>query len=70
MKTLMTNLETLGFTKETGLNGLSLNNIAVSLHWSFLNGVCRHELREIEDFCEEGFLNGVCRHERYNKAKI
>ena len=34
MKTLMTNLETLGFTKETGLNGLSLNNVAVSLHWS------------------------------------
>lgn len=30
----MTNLETLGFTKETGLNGLSLNNVAVSLHWS------------------------------------
>ena len=34
MKTLMTNLETLGFTKETGLDGLSLNNVAVSLHWS------------------------------------
>lgn len=30
----MTTLETLGFTKETGLNGLSLNNVAVSLHWS------------------------------------
>ena len=30
----MTNLETLGFTKETGLDGLSLNNVAVSLHWS------------------------------------
>ena len=34
MKTLMTNLETLGFSKETGLDGLSLNNVAVSLHWS------------------------------------
>lgn len=34
MKTLMTKLETLGFTKETGLDGLSLNNVAVSLHWS------------------------------------
>ena len=34
MKTLMTNLETLGFTKETGLDGLSLSNVAVSLHWS------------------------------------
>lgn len=34
MKTLMNNLENLGFTKETGLNGLSLNNVAISLHWS------------------------------------
>lgn len=34
MKALMTKLETLGFTKETGLDGLSLNNVAVSLHWS------------------------------------
>ena len=34
MKTLMINLEALGFTKETGLDGLSLNNVAVSLHWS------------------------------------
>ena len=34
MKTLMTNLETLGFTKETGLDGLSNGDIAVSLHWS------------------------------------
>lgn len=34
MKTLMTNLETLGFTKETGLAGLSLNNVAVCMHWS------------------------------------
>lgn len=30
----MTNLETLGFTKETGLAGLSLNNVAVCMHWS------------------------------------
>lgn len=34
MKTLMTNLEVLGFTKEHGLNGLSLDNVAVSMHWS------------------------------------
>ena len=34
MKTLMNKLEALGFTKETGLDGLSLNNVAVSLHWS------------------------------------
>ena len=34
MKTLMTNLETLGFTKQTGLAGLSLNNVAVCMHWS------------------------------------
>lgn len=34
MKNLMSNLETLGFTKENGLDGLSLNNVAVSLHWS------------------------------------
>lgn len=34
MKTLMATLETLGFTKQTGLDGLSLNNVAVSLHWS------------------------------------
>ncbi|MDN5434992.1 MAG: hypothetical protein L0G10_15245, partial [Acinetobacter sp.] len=34
MKTLMNNLESLGFTKENGLNGLSLNNLAVSLNWS------------------------------------
>ena len=34
MKTLMTNLETLGFTGRNGLNGLSLNEIEVSLHWS------------------------------------
>lgn len=34
MKTLMTNLETLGFSKETGLDGLSSGDIAVSLHWS------------------------------------
>ena len=30
----MTNLETLGFTKQTGLAGLSLNNVAVCMHWS------------------------------------
>ena len=30
----MTNLETLGFTKQTGLAGLSLNNVAVCAHWS------------------------------------
>ena len=30
----MTNLETLGFTKQTGLGGLSLNNVAVCMHWS------------------------------------
>lgn len=30
----MNTLETLGFTKETGLDGLSSNNVAVSLHWS------------------------------------
>lgn len=34
MKTLMTNLETLGFTKQTGLDGLSNGDVAVSLHWS------------------------------------
>ena len=34
MKTLMTNLETLGFTKQTGLGGLSLGNVAVCMHWS------------------------------------
>lgn len=34
MKTLMANLEYLGFTKESGLSGLSLSNLAVSLHWS------------------------------------
>lgn len=34
MKILMTNLETLGFTKEAGLNGLSNGDISVSLHWS------------------------------------
>ncbi|MEG2635532.1 MAG: hypothetical protein RSA09_03250 [Acinetobacter sp.] len=34
MKTLMTNLETLGFTKQAGLDGLSNGNVAVSLHWS------------------------------------
>lgn len=34
MKTLMTNLETLGFTKETGLDSLSNGDVAVSLHWS------------------------------------
>ncbi len=34
MKSLMTNLETLGFTKQTGLAGLSLNNVAVCMHWS------------------------------------
>ncbi|EPG1668744.1 hypothetical protein ACY3WP_001577 [Acinetobacter baumannii] len=34
MKTLMTNLETLGFTAENGLNGLSKENVAVSMHWS------------------------------------
>ncbi|CAH1091280.1 hypothetical protein [Acinetobacter baumannii] len=34
MKNLMTNLETLGFTGRNGLNGLSLNDIEVSLHWS------------------------------------
>ncbi len=30
----MTNLETLGFTKENGLNGLSKENVSVSMHWS------------------------------------
>ena len=34
MKTLMTNLETLGFTKQTGLAGLSTGNTAVCMHWS------------------------------------
>ena len=34
MKTLMTKLEALGFTKQNGLNGLSLEGIEVSLHWS------------------------------------
>ena len=34
MKTLMTNLETLGFTKQTGLAGLSNGNTAVCMHWS------------------------------------
>ena len=34
MKTLMTKLETLGFTKENGLNGLSKENVSVSMHWS------------------------------------
>ncbi|BAP65822.1 hypothetical protein J6I82_05370 [Acinetobacter baumannii] len=39
MKTLMTNLETLGFTKENGLNGLAKENVAVSMHWSGDNAV-------------------------------
>ena len=30
----MTNLETLGFTKQTGLAGLSNGNTAVCMHWS------------------------------------
>lgn len=34
MKTLMTNLEAIGFTKQNGLNGLSFESIEVSLHWS------------------------------------
>ena len=34
MNTLMTNLETLGFTKQTGLAGLSNGNTAVCMHWS------------------------------------
>ena len=72
MKTLMTNLETLGFTKQTGLAGLSLNNVAVCMHWSgeeamvyvdFLNGVCRHEPLFPMSQNVFTFLNGVCRHE-------
>ena len=34
MNTLMTNLETLGFTGRNALNGVSHDNIEVSLHWS------------------------------------
>lgn len=34
MKNLMANLETLGFSGRNGLNGLSLDDIEVSLHWS------------------------------------
>ncbi|SSQ06349.1 Uncharacterised protein [Acinetobacter baumannii] len=29
----------------------------------FLNGVCRHELKERKNILVVGFLNGVCRHE-------
>ena len=29
----------------------------------FLNGVCRHELLQYQQFHHEFFLNGVCRHE-------
>ena len=47
MKTLMTNLETLGFTKETGLDGLSLNNVAVSLHWSGEKAVVAVDGRQV-----------------------
>lgn len=34
MKNLMATLETLGFTKQTGLSGLSNGDVAVSMHWS------------------------------------
>lgn len=59
MKTLMTNLETLGFTKQTGLTGLSLNNVAVCMHWSgeeaivYVDGkmvLCSESEAEIIDF--------------------
>ena len=59
MKTLMTNLETLGFTKQTGLAGLSLNNVAVCMHWSgeeamvYVDGkmvLCSESEAEIIDF--------------------
>ena len=59
MKTLMTNLETLGFTKQTGLAGLSLNNMAVCMHWSgeeamvYVDGemvLCSESEAEIIDF--------------------
>ena len=59
MKTLMTNLETLGFTKQTGLAGLSLNNVAVCMHWSgeeamvYVDGemvLCSESEAEILDF--------------------
>ena len=55
----MTNLETLGFTKETGLAGLSLNNVAVCMHWSgeeamvYVDGkmvLCSESEAEIIDF--------------------
>ena len=29
----------------------------------FLNGVCRHELVNVDDQTDATFLNGVCRHE-------
>ena len=59
MKTLKTNLETLGFTKQTGLAGLSLNNVAVCMHWSgeeamvYVDGemvLCSESEAEIIDF--------------------
>ena len=59
MKSLMTNLETLGFTKQTGLAGLSLNNVAVCMHWSgeeamvYVDGemvLCSESEAEILDF--------------------
>lgn len=59
MKTLMTNLETLGFTKQTGLAGLSLNNMVVCMHWSgeeamvYVDGemvLCSESEAEIIDF--------------------
>ena len=55
----MTNLETLGFTKQTGLAGLSLNNVAVCMHWSgeeamvYVDGkmvLCSESEAEILDF--------------------
>ena len=59
MKTLMTNLETLGFTKQTGLAGLSLESVSVCMHWSgeeamvYVDGemvLCSESEAEILDF--------------------
>lgn len=47
MKTLMNNLESLGFTKENGLNGLSLNNLAVSLNWSGESAVVAFDGKQV-----------------------
>ena len=35
--------------------------------WTFLNGVCRHELLRFALFESFDFLNGVCRHELESK---